>query len=57
MRLPHRQCDRHCRGEATFETQIDGKVWTQDVFPYQAKCLAEIRAAYEALDASRRCKS
>ena len=39
-------------GEPTFETQIDGKVWTQDVFPYQAKCLAEIRAAYEALDAS-----
>ena len=31
---------------------FDGKVWTQDVFPYQAKCLAEIRAAYEALDAS-----
>ena len=36
----------------TFETQIDGKAWTQDVFPYQAKCLAEIRAAYEALDAT-----
>ena len=39
-------------GEPTFETQIDGKVWTQDVFPYQAKCLAEIRAVYEELDAS-----
>lgn len=39
-------------GEAIFETQIDGKLWTQDVFPYQAKCLAEIRAAYDALDAS-----
>ena len=39
-------------GETTFETRIDGKVWLQDVFPYQAKCLAEIRAAYKALDAS-----
>ena len=39
-------------GEESFETLIDGKLWKQDVFPYQAKCLAEIRAAYEALDAS-----
>ncbi|CAI8437218.1 MAG: Uncharacterised protein [Rhodobiaceae bacterium UBA7378] len=39
------------KGEASFETQIDGKTWTQDIFPYQAKCLVHIREAYGALDA------
>ena len=43
-------------GEATFETQIDGKLWKQDVFPYQAKCLMEIRAVYDALDASAQAR-
>ena len=36
-------------GQAEFETTIDGKRWTQPVFPYQAKCLLTLRAAREAL--------
>lgn len=36
-------------GDATFETTIDGKLWTQPVFPYQAKCLQSLCAARDAL--------
>ncbi|GGB64513.1 glutathione S-transferase [Blastomonas aquatica] len=36
-------------GQSEFETTIDGKRWTQPVFPYQAKCLLTLRAAREAL--------
>lgn len=36
-------------GQSAFETTIDGKLWTQPVFPYQAKCLLTLRAAREAL--------
>lgn len=32
-------------GQSEFETEIDGKRWTQPVFPYQAKCLMTLRAA------------
>lgn len=42
------------RGNADFETMIDGKRWTQPVFPYQAKCLQALRAERTALsDADR----
>ncbi|MEL7043449.1 MAG: glutathione S-transferase N-terminal domain-containing protein [Pseudomonadota bacterium] len=33
-------------GEKTWETQIDGASWTQQTFPYQAKCLKWTREAY-----------
>jgi len=36
-------------GRGTVETEIDGRAWTQAVFPYQAKCLHWIREAYAAL--------
>lgn len=36
-------------GDAAFETTIDGRLWTQPVFPYQAKCLQTLRAARDAL--------
>jgi len=36
-------------GEETWETDIDGALWTQRTFPYQAKCLRWIREAYQAL--------
>jgi copper homeostasis protein CutC len=34
------------------ETTIDGQPWVQPVFAYQAKCLMEIRAAFDNLDDS-----
>ena len=36
------------------ECEIDGKPWVQQPFPYQAKCLAALRAGYAALDADDR---
>lgn len=36
-------------GHSDFETEIDGKRWTQPVFPYQAKCLLTLRAARDDL--------
>ena len=33
-------------GEKTFETRIDGALWTQPIFKYQAKTLGWIREAY-----------
>jgi glutathione S-transferase len=36
-------------GKETFETEIDGKPWKQQTFPYQAKCLQWIRNAYADL--------
>ncbi|MBP6014370.1 MAG: glutathione S-transferase [Alphaproteobacteria bacterium] len=36
-------------GAETFETEIDGKPWKQQTFPYQAKCLQWIRNTYADL--------
>ncbi len=41
-------------GEKTWETDIDGSRWTQQTFPYQAKCLRWINERYRALDAGDR---
>lgn len=41
-------------GRDTFETQIDGKAWKQQCFPYQAKCAQWIRNAYADLSGSDR---
>ena len=41
-------------GQSDFETVIDGKRWTQPVFPYQAKCLMTLRSAREALSGEAR---
>ncbi len=32
------------------ETEVDGRTWTQEPFPYQAKCLQWIRVEYVKLD-------
>ena len=41
-------------GEKEWTCQIDGTEWVQRTFPYQAKCLAWTREAYQALsDADR----
>jgi hypothetical protein len=42
------------KGTDTFETEIDGKPWKQQTFPYQAKCLQWLRNAYADLAASDR---
>ncbi len=36
-------------GEKTWETEIDGVLWTQRTFPYQAKCLRWTNERYQAL--------
>lgn len=36
-------------GAENFETDIDGRAWTQPTFPYQAKCLKWIRDEFSAL--------
>ena len=41
-------------GQDSFETQIDGRVWTQPVFKYQAKCLAVLRDTHAGLSADQR---
>lgn len=41
-------------GAAQVETSVDGRVWRQDPFPYQAKCLMWLREARAALDAPAR---
>lgn len=41
-------------GQSDFETEIDGKLWTQPVFPYQAKCLVTLRAARGVLSPGAR---
>jgi glutathione S-transferase len=42
------------QGRDTVETEIDGRLWTQQPFPYQAKCLAWLREEYAALPAAER---
>ena len=39
-------------GAEQVETQIDGKPWVQQPFPYQAKCLQWLGRDYAALDAA-----
>jgi glutathione S-transferase len=44
------------KGAETFSVVINGKDYSQGAFKYQAKCLAELRAAYTALDAQTKAK-
>ena len=41
-------------GEKSFETEIDGRAWTQPSFPYQAKCLKWLRDGHGALSDNER---
>jgi glutathione S-transferase len=41
-------------GEKSWETEIDGAAWTQQTFPYQARCLSWINEQYRALDVADR---
>jgi glutathione S-transferase len=43
-------------GERTWHEQIDGALWTQQSFPYQAKCLKWINEQYRALGAVDRAR-
>lgn len=36
-------------GAAEVKTEVDGKAWVQQTFPYQVKCLSWLRREYEAL--------
>lgn len=39
-------------GQESWESQIDGRAWTQPTFAYQVKCLAALRAVHDALPAN-----
>ena len=41
-------------GEETFDTEIDGRPWTQPTFKYQAKCLGWLRDDHKALSSNER---
>jgi hypothetical protein len=43
-------------GEKTWESEIDGSPWTQQTFPYQAKCLKWINEQYQALGNADRAR-
>ena len=43
-------------GEKTWEAEIDGAPWTQQTFPYQAKCLKWTNERYQALDEGDRAR-
>lgn len=43
-------------GDKTWEAEIDGALWTQQTFLYQAKCLRWINGQYAALDDASRQK-
>ena len=43
-------------GEKTWECTIDGAAWTQQTFPYQAKCLRWTNEHYHALDSGARAR-
>ena len=40
----------HGAGAQSFARRIDGQIWEQQVFGYQAKCLTVLRAAFAELD-------
>lgn len=42
------------KGEASFDTEIDGRPWTQPTFKYQAKCLHWLREDHAALSDNER---
>jgi glutathione S-transferase len=42
------------KGAAEVKTQVDGKPWVQQPFPYQVKCLQWLRAEYGELSAADR---
>ena len=43
-------------GEKNWEAEIDGAPWTQQTFPYQAKCLKWINEQYQALGQGDRAR-
>ena len=43
-------------GEKNWESEIDGAVWTQQTFPYQAKCLRWTNERYQALSDDDRAR-
>lgn len=41
-------------GEDEVRTEVEGRLWTQKPFPYQARCVVWIREAYQALPEANR---
>lgn len=49
--LPYLQANAAAvaNGDALVETELDGRAWTQNPFPYQAKCLHWLKQSFAAL--------
>ena len=43
-------------GSGEVQAEVDGQAWTQQTFPYQAKCLRALREAYAALAPAHRAQ-
>jgi glutathione S-transferase len=43
-------------GDTQFETLVDGQAWTQQAFPYQAKCLRWLRDSRDGLSPAARAQ-
>src|SRR5690606_22365699 len=41
-------------GEKEVRTTVDGQPWVQQAFPYQGRCVAELRARYARLEPADR---
>ena len=42
------------KGDESWETKLDGLIWSQRTFPYQVKCLTWLREEYESLTKSEK---
>ncbi len=43
-------------GAAKVETEVDGKPWVQDPFPYQGRCVQWVRGEYQKLSAADKAR-
>jgi len=56
--MPYLKANAHAvkNGDELMQTELDGRPWTQNPFPYQAKCLAWIGEEYAALSDSDKAR-
>ncbi len=45
------------KGKESWETKLDGLIWSQRTFPYQVKCLNWLREEYQSLNKSEKTEA